>query len=369
MPKKWETREWWENRPWPQDEVEQMVKEELDRLKAQPWFEQGKPCKTDIFHKRSWREEFEAIWGKWGCHGIGKLKKVALSLPHEYELNPVFEKEPAYYRLYKNRLPDIDKVRKMYEKYASLLESEGVQVFWLDPPPSPLGPYGFMRSFSTPGLTATKAGMILTRMGRAGCFADVYARWWSQELPRIGCPIYHMMLEVAEMTPIYLGENAVVLADGYPTSEAGALEYQHLLEKLGDEVWMAHNPGYVERWGFPAGGTSHLDMVLGIADLGLAICYPSFIDYRTIAYLRSKKIRFVEVPPEEFVEYGVNTLALEPGKVIISAGARETIKALRGEGVECLDFDFSENAAGGIGGPDCITAKLYREPGPSLADL
>ena len=73
--KKWETREWWESRKWTREEIEEMEKEELERLSKQPWFESGKPCKTDIFAERDWQEEFELIWGKWGCHGIGKLKR------------------------------------------------------------------------------------------------------------------------------------------------------------------------------------------------------------------------------------------------------------------------------------------------------
>ncbi|MBI4286516.1 MAG: hypothetical protein HY670_11570 [Chloroflexi bacterium] len=369
MPKNWETREWWENRPWPQDEVEQMMKEELDRLNAQPWFEHGKPCKTDIFHKRSWPEEFEAIWGKWGNHGIGKLKKVALFLPNEYELNPVFEKEPAYYRMYKNKLPDLERQRKAIRDIGKIYEGEGVEIVWLEPPASPLGPYGFLRAFCTVILPVTRAGAIIMRMGRAGCAGDVYGKWWSRELPRIGCPIYHTMLNVGEITPIYLAENSVVIADGYPTPPEGAAECKQLLEAAGDEVWVAHNPGYIDRWGFPAGGTSHLDMVLGVADLGLAVCYPSFLDYNTIAYLKSKKIRLIEVPPEEFTEYGCNIVAIEPGKVVIPSAAKETINALRKEGVECLEFDSTESSKAGIGGPDCVTTKLYREPGPSLADL
>jgi len=367
--KKWESKEWWEKGQWAKEDIEEMAKEELEMLTRYPWFESGKPCKTDIFDERDWQEEFELIWGKWGHHGIGKLKKVALSRPHEYELNPVFEREPAYYRMYRNRVPDIEKWRKTIDEYAKVLKGEGVEIIWFDPPDTPKGPYGFLRAFCTPGLTCTKAGMILLRMGRAGCAGDIYSKRWFYECAKMGCPIYHTMLNVGEHTPIYLAEDSVVVAEGYPTPMAGVEEYKGLLETLGEEVWVAHNPGYLGIWGFPAGGTSHIDMVLATADLGLAIVYPSFLDNMTITYLKKKKIRLIEVPPEEFTEYGCNLLTIEPKKVLIPAAAKETIKALRKEGVECIDFDFSESAASGLGGPDCITGKLYRETGPSLNDL
>jgi len=104
-------------------------------------------------------------------------------------------------------------------------------------------------------------------------------------------------------------------------------------------------------------------------DLGLATVYPGFLDYETIRYLKSKKIRLIEVPPEEFIEYGCNGLILEPGKVMVPAAAKETIKALRKEGVVVIDVDFSENAASGGGGPNCITGKLLRDPGPQFVRL
>ncbi|MBI4284730.1 MAG: hypothetical protein HY670_02365 [Chloroflexi bacterium] len=367
--KKWETREWWEKGNWSPRDIAALKKEERERLEKQPWFEHGKPCRTDIFHQRNWQEEFEAVWGKWGSQGIGNLKKVGLSMPMEYELNPAFLEEPAYYRMYKNALPNLDRQRKAIADLGKLYESEGVEVIWLPPPETPLGPYGFMRAFSTPGMTPTRAGMILMRMGRAGVSGDIYNGRWFDLCYRIGCPVYHTMLHVGEITPIYLAEHLVMISDGYPTPADGALEYKQLLEAVGDEVYIAHNPGYIERWGFPAGGTSHLDMVLGVVDLGLAICYPSFMDYGSIAYLRSRKIRLIEVSPEEFVEYGCNVVLIKPGVVAIPGAAKETIKALKKEGVRCLEFDSTESAKAGIGGPDCVTAKLYREPGPSLADL
>ena len=69
------------------------------------------------------------------------------------------------------------------------------------------------------------------------------------------------------------------------------------------------------------------------------------------------------------MDYGCNILNLEPGKIIIPATAKQTIKALRKQGVECIEVDFSENVKSGLGGPACMTTRLYREPDPSLSDL
>lgn len=366
--KKWETRQWWESGEWTKEEIEEMEREELERLSRLPWFESGKPCRSYIFEQRDWAEEMELTWGKWGAEGIGKLRKVSLLPPHEYETNPIFEKEPAYYRMYKNRLPNLKRWRKAFDDYVKALEGEGVEVIFWDPPESPLGPYGFLKLGST-YYTVTKAGVIIDRAATQGCRART--KWHAEQMIKMGCPILYMLhgKEVGENTPIYLGENSVVINEGLTVNREACNKVKSILEELGDEVWVAHTTGPLDIWRFPAGGCSHLDMVLCTVDLGLATVYPGFLDYETIRYLKRKNIRLIEVPPEEFIEYGCNGLILEPGKVIVPATAKETIKALRKEGVEVIDIDFSENAASGGGGPNCITGKLLRDPGPSLSDL
>jgi len=368
--KKWETKEWWEKRQWAKEDIEEMEKEEYERLSKQPWFERGKPCRVDLFHYRDWRDEFEFFYGKWGAEGIGKLKKVALSRPFEYETNPVLVKEPAYHRMYANVLPELDVWRKTFGEYSKALEGEGVEVLWVDPPESPLGPYGFMRAFCTLWATCTKYGLILSRMGRSGGAAEFTSKYMAQWAAQVGCPSYHMMRHAGEITPIYLAEDCCMLADGYPVSPESVQEMKSILEAIGTEVpHIAHTAGYVGIWGFPAGGTSHLDMVLAVVDLGLALVYPSFIDNNTLTYLKRNKFRLIEVPPEEWPGYACNIVAIEPGKIVIPASAKTTIAALRKEGVECIEIDFSESAATGLGGPDCITAKLLRDPGPRMDDL
>lgn len=369
MKKKWESKEWWEKRAWTKEDVEAMWKEERARLIKQPWFEPGKPCRTTVFWERDWQEEQEKSWGKWGAQGIGKLRKVALMRPHEYEINPVFEKEPAYYRLYGNRVADLDKWRKGFEHYVQALESEGVEIVYWDVPETPLGPYGFLRIFNCVYFMATNAGVIVPRSAMAGWMQTT--RWIAEQTIKMGCPILYMMhgRECGEITPRYIGEHSAIINEGMTMNREAAAKIKMLLEELGDEVWVAHTPGPVDRWGFPCSGCSHLDWVFEVVDLGLAVVFPPFLNYSTIRYLHDKKIRLIEISPEDYVQYGANFLYIEPKKIIIPAAAKGLIKTLRKEGIECIEVDFSENAMGGTGGPACITGRLLRDPGPSLADL
>jgi len=367
--KPWETREWWEKGIYKKEELEQMETEEMARLEKQPWFEHGKPCRTDIFWKRDWVEERQLIWGRWGQDGIGKLRKVALMKPHEYDMNPIFEREPAYYILRKETERNLDKWRKAHAEYARILESLGVEIVWLEPPESPVGPYGFQRNFCTPGaFSPTKAGMVIMRPARGGAAGDYSMRWITEQCTRMGCPIYHTMIHPWEIYPTYIAENSALIAEGWAASPQGAVEMKGLLEAIGIEVFVGNTPGALDAWGFPAGGTIHLDMAFATVDLGLAVVFPSFLDWRTITYLRSKKVRLIELPAEDYANRGANLLLIEPGKVVIPAQARETIKKLKKEGVECVEVDFSY-IGGFSGGPMCTTGKLLRDPGPTLDNL
>ena len=189
--KKWETREWWEKRQWTEEDVEEMWKDERERLSQQPWFEPGKPCRYPIFQERDWEDEFERNWGKWGAQGIGKLRKVALLRPPAFEINPVFEKEPAYYRIYGNRVADLDKWRKAFDEYVKVLEGEGVEVIIWDVPETPIGPYGFLRLFNCVYFLATKAGIIVPRPAMAGWMH--ITKWVAEQTIKMGCPIHYMM--------------------------------------------------------------------------------------------------------------------------------------------------------------------------------
>lgn len=370
MVKPWETREWWERGQWTDEDIEGLCKDEYARLAEQPWFETGKPCRSDVFMERDWYEELYATWGrKFGAEGIGKLREVFLFRPHEYEINPMFAREPAYYRLYGRQLPDLELWRKDFDDYVKMLESEGVTVHLFDPPESPLGPFGFLRNLSAVGLCITKGGLVEIRSALAGYSART--KWRTEQLMKLGVPVLSLLRnkEISEHTPIYIGENSCLIADGYAASSEGALAVKSIFESLGTEVHIAHTAGYLDIWGFPAGGCSHIDMVLGSVDLGLALCYPSYIDYSTIRYLRSKGVRLIEVPPDDYQNYGTNVVALEPGKVIIPSAAKQTIKRLKEEGVTCVEFNFGNNGMAGTGGPHCVTGQLLRDKGPSLDDL
>jgi len=69
----------------------------------------------------------------------------------------------------------------------------------------------------------------------------------------------------------------------------------------------------------------------------------------------------IEVPAGEYWDLAVNAVTLEPGKVIMNAGAPTTVKALEKEGVEVIQVDFSESHKFAIAGLHCATMELVRD--------
>jgi len=100
----------------------------------------------------------------------------------------------------------------------------------------------------------------------------------------------------------------------------------------------------------------------------LVVLAPHLVDYAFVRYLKRRDIKIIELPVEEYWDLAVNGVTLEPGKVILNAGAPQTVNALEREGVEVIQVDFSESHKFAIAGLHCATLELVRDqPGPLLS--
>jgi arginine deiminase len=73
------------------------------------------------------------------------------------------------------------------------------------------------------------------------------------------------------------------------------------------------------------------------------------------------------VPRDEHYRYTPeNLLLVEPGRVIVNGGARETIKRLEAAKVEVIPLECHGIMQGGVNGMRCITLEMRRDEGPYL---
>ncbi len=100
--------------------------------------------------------------------------------------------------------------------------------------------------------------------------------------------------------------------------------------------------------------------VLSPVDRDLAVVFSPLLPVAFRQLLRARGLRFVEVPPEEFDSLGCNVLALAPRRCLMLKGNPRTRALLEREGVEVREFEGTEIALKGGGGPTCLTLPIIR---------
>jgi len=337
-----------------------------------PFYEKGKPPRHDLWLKQSFLDEEERVFGKkWGESGIGKLREVLLCRPVDPGQS-IFKKDPVYYMYPGGKLPDVPRLQEQHDALAKIYKDEGIDVNYMEYPP--IGPYGPIKwmIFTPREPLYVRGGAIIQRTA-----SHPYARgreiYLMRALTELGCPILYTVhgTGVFEIgASFFIAENVFFTGRSIAYNEDGLEQVTPVLRRAGiKEIVVNHIPGPLDSIDWPMGGTYHPDMFCGVIDIGLVIVYPPWCAYETIEWLREHKFKMIEIPAEEQRKYlTANTVILEPGKVVIAKGAKQTIAALTKEGVECIEHDYTEfwNEGGGI---RCATGMLARDPGPSLEEI
>jgi len=165
-----------------------------------------------------------------------------------------------------------------------------------------------------------------------------------------------------------VAENAIIGHMGIAANGDGIDQIVQVLKRNGfEEIHIARMQTYMDT--LEAAGEFHIDMVLGILDIRKAVVYPAHLDYEIYKWLKDHKFELIEIPPDEHKRFvPANLVTLEPGKVILPAGAEKTIRAVRKLGVKVIEIETMELLKGGTNGISCTTLALVRDPGPSLRD-
>jgi N-dimethylarginine dimethylaminohydrolase len=348
---------------------------EFQLLKKLPWFESGKPLRNWILHEIDLYDEIESIWGKkWGAEGIGRLKEVLVSRPTENETREEFSKEWQYYYSSSNGNANLQKLQEQFDSYFEILKNEGVKLNFVDPPIPAIGAYGYLKNLVTlaGGGLVVRGGAIVHRMG-LGSWQRGREVIWSKALLTLQVPIYLTIHGKGVGEPgagRWLDSRTFVFNESVVANEEGLRQIEFVLNNLGKELVVTHSPGWVETISKGNIGTSHTDMFLMVPDIGLCILYPDLVNYGFVRYLKERKIKIIEVPPEEYWDLAVNGVTLRPGRVVINSGSRVTRRALEKESVDVIEVDFSESQKFAIAGLHCATLELIRDqPGPMLEEI
>jgi len=343
------------------------------RLEDVPFYEKGKPMKSERWHDVDWLDYCDKVMGrKYGSQGIGKLREVALARITEWENHPFVKDDLAFFgKVYRKR-SDIAKWQEQHENYRKILEENGVRVHWIEfpePPVSPFGPMQWMRSCG--GILVLRTGSIIGKPGCSTPFTwgrfEWYARWlfWNLGIP----PILHIIGKgVCEAGQcIFVAENTVLAPFGSACNQEGLDQLTPVLRMSGvNEINIMVNPGYT--YG-TSGGTVHTDTVIGPLDIGKVLLYPAGICFNTRKWLLDRTFEIIEADEEEQRKHIIcNLVTLEPGKVIMHQGAEKTIRKVRKTGTDVIEAPYSEHSKQS-GGIKCATGYIQRDPGPGLEEI
>lgn len=360
---------------------EELIEEHRKRVKKAPGFREGKPPEPWYLHDNvPFEEEVELFYGKkWGAQGIGKLKAVLMSPPTKNEIRKPFYEDPEAYwvpnRALPPKEPDLDRWLEQYRNLVEIYEKEGIVVYEVEPPEPALGPYGFIRWFSS----SADAAIVINR----GAIIPREA-WnpisrgrnvvWTRALIEIGVPILYTIHGngIAELGGcVWLDDNHLVVTEGIIMNREGIGQLKPIFDMHGIEMINARVPGFLDNIRWPAGGTSHPDMWLAFPDVKTALLYPPMVEYNFVKFLKRLSFDIIEVSPEEYLNSGCNLVVIEPGKVVTASGSDRVRREMERRGIQVITVPFDEPAGGkGAGGAiDCTTCQLIREPGPLVDEL
>jgi N-dimethylarginine dimethylaminohydrolase len=355
---------------------DQLTPEELDaehfrRLESDPGYRKGLPPAAWKYHDEvSYEQELEPLWGKkWGNQGVGKLREVVMTVPPENEARDVFYDDPAAYGgEWEPEKPDIDLWREQYESMCKSYRDAGVIVHQIRVPDAVFGPYGYTRAFwaGTDAGWVINGGAIIPRSGRFGP-AKGREPAWHKALALLDVPIVYQVrnLGVAELGgQVWLDNHHMIVSDGTVMNIEGARQLKQIFEMSDAKLVSIPTAGFYDIHSFPSGGTSHVDMVVGIPDIGVAVIYPPYTSFTTIKFFMRLGYKIVEVPSEEYLSGVFNMVVLEPGVVMCpTIGAPRTVKGMEEAGVTIVPTEMTESLKGG-GAVHCSTGQLRRDPGP-----
>ncbi|HKW04691.1 MAG TPA: arginine deiminase family protein [Nitrososphaerales archaeon] len=347
---------------------------EMKTLGKLPWFDSGKPLRNWMLHEIDFYDEVEKIWGKkWGAEGIGRLKEVLVSRPTENETREEYSKEWQFYYSSSKGNANLSKLQEQFDEYYRVLKQNGVRVNYVEPPLPAIGAYGYLKNMVTlagAGLVV-KGGAIIHRMG-LGSWQRGREVIWTKALAALQVPIYLTIHGKGVGEPgagRWLDSKTFVFNESVVANEQGLAQLQFILSGLGKEFVVTHSPGWVETIGNGNVGTSHADMFMMVPDIGICVLAPGLVNYAFVRYLKKRKIKIIEVPPEEYWDLAVNAVTLSPGRVVMNAGSKKVVRALEKEAIEVIQVDFSESHKFAIAGLHCATLELVREqPGPLLKE-
>ena len=306
-------------------------------IRGERWF----PC------TKTFSEDMPAFWGDWYCDSeVGTLRAVLMHRPGP-EISAVTDPVPVRFKA----LMDLHRAQEQHDALAEIYRSHGVTVH-----------YAENGRMDRPNALFMRDQVLMTPEGAIVCRPAMEARrgeerYAAEALAHLGVPILKTIsgegvFEGACL--MWVDRTTVILGTGCRANAAGGAQVERELRDLGVTTFIPFQIPY---------GHAHLDGIMNFPDKKTVMIFPWQVPYDVCRPLLDLGFRIVENPHVEEVKqtFGINFVALRPGKVVMPAGNPNTRALLEDVGVECVELDLSEILKG-WGAVHCMTAFLRRDP-------
>jgi N-dimethylarginine dimethylaminohydrolase len=242
--------------------------------------------------------------------------------------------------------PDLARAQAQHDALVRALQEEGVEVAYLENPLSNMTKSVFTRD---PAIIV-KGGAIICRMGVSYRRGEELP--FTRSLAKLGMPILHTIHGTGLMEGgsfVWLNPETAVVSIGHRCNAEGARQVGEVLKTLGVELLCVDNMGY----------GLHIDGSFVMVNTDLALAFIQDLPWWFLQRLEELGIHILDADPYDGA-FGVNCLAVQPGRVLMSSHAERTAERLNKAGVEVLLVEYDELHKSG-GGIHCSTLPLIRD--------
>ena len=297
--------------------------------------------------ERTFAESMPDYWGNWYCDSeCGVLRDVLMRRPGR-EVDDV--KDPNAVRFKSAVDPEI--LRREHDSIADIYRNNGVEVHYVEGYRTDRPNAMFMRD----QILMTPEGAIVCRPAMEMRRGE--ERYAAEALAALGVPILttiHGNGIFEGACALWLNRRSIIIGSGARANRAGIEQVEWVLRGIGVDNIIPCQIPY---------GHAHLDGLMNIPDERKIVLFPWQAQYDMCKSLLDMGFEIIENPnvTEIKTSFGINFVALRPGKVVMPSGNPNTRRLLEDAGIECIETHLPEimKCWGAI---HCLTSFLRRDP-------